>query len=83
MNSNPELLVGLSVAELEALADSSLAPAAQHRLDELLARSKENKLVAGEELALVHLPQKVDNLTIVKTRARLTLDQQRAEVTAK
>ena len=83
MNSNPELLVGLSVAELEALADSSLVPAAQHHLDELLARSKEKKLAASEELALDHLLQKVDSLTIIKTRARLTLDQQRAELTGK
>jgi hypothetical protein len=81
MNANSEFLVGLSVAELEALADSLLAPAAQHRLDELLARSKEKTLSASEESALDGLLHKVDQLTILKTRARFTLDQQRAEAT--
>ena len=79
MNTNSELLVGLSVAELEALADSFLAPAAQHRLDELLARSKEKQLTASEVSVLDGLLHRVDQLTILKTRARLTLDQQRAE----
>jgi len=81
MNTNPEVLVGLSVAELEALADSFLAPAAQHRLDELIGRSKEKKLTATEESVLDGLLHKADQLMILKTRARLTLDQQRAEAT--
>ena len=38
MNTNSESLVGLSVAELEALADTLLAPAAQHRLDFMRVR---------------------------------------------
>jgi hypothetical protein len=79
MNANPEILVGLSIPELEALADSFLAPAAQHRMDELLARSKEKQLTSSEELALDGLLGKVDQLTILKARARLTLDQRRAE----
>ena len=36
MNKDPELLVGMTNDELEALADGKLAPSAQARLDELL-----------------------------------------------
>ncbi len=76
MSSDSELLVGLSVEELEALADSLLAPTAQARLDDLLARQKEKLLSADEEQALDGLLQKVDQLTILKTRARYTLKQE-------
>jgi hypothetical protein len=81
MNTNSEILVGLSVAELEASADTFLAPTAQHLLDELLARSKEKQLTASEEAALNGLLDKIDHPTILKTRARLTLDHQRANAT--
>ena len=78
MNTNPEILVGLTIPELEALADSLLAPAAQHRMDHLLARCKEKQLTSSEEATLDGLLGKVDQLTILKARARFTLDQQRA-----
>jgi hypothetical protein len=81
MSSDSELLVGLSVDELEALADSLLAPAAQARLDHLLARQKEKLLSAGEEREMDGLLQKVDQLTILKTRARYTLKQERMAAT--
>ena len=76
MGTDSELLVGLSVEELEALADSLLAPAAQARLDDLLARQKEKLLSADETRALDGLLQKVDQLTLLKTRARYTLKQE-------
>jgi hypothetical protein len=78
MNTNPEILVGLSIPEMEALADSLLAPAAQHRLDELLALSKVKQLNSDDVSALDSLLSKIDQLTILKARARLTLDKQRA-----
>src|SRR2546421_4671780 len=81
MSSTTELLLGLSVDELEALADSLLAPAAQARLDDLLARRKEKPLSAEEETDLDRLLQKTDQLTILKTRARYTLSQAKAEAT--
>jgi len=81
MSSDSELLVSLSIEELEALADSLLAPAAQTRLDDLLARHKEKLLSAGEERELDGLLQKVDQLTILKTRARYTLNQERTAIT--
>ena len=78
MSRDPEQLLGMSVEELEALADSLLAPSAQDRLDDLLARQKESVLSAVEEQELAGLLQKVDQLTILKTRARYTLSQGRA-----
>ena len=81
MGNPSELLVGLSVEELEALADSLLAPAAQARLDDLLARRKENPLSAEEAHELDSILRKTDQLTILKTRARYTLSQAKAEAT--
>jgi len=81
MGCSSETLIGLSLAELEALADSLLAPAAQARLDDLLARRKEKPLSAEEENELDSLLQKTDQLTILKTRARYTLSQAQAEAT--
>jgi hypothetical protein len=81
MNGTSELLTGLSVDELEALADSLLAPAAQSRLDDLLARRSEKLLSAEEDSELDTLLQKTDQLTILKTRARYTLSQAKAEAT--
>jgi len=73
-----ELLTDLSVEELEALADSLLAPAAQARLDDLLARRREGPLSAADDAELDRLLRKSDQLTILKTRARYTLHQSKA-----
>ena len=71
-----ELLVGLSDDELSALAHSALAPAEQDRLDDLLARNADGQLSETEQVALDHLLHYVDQLSIVKTRARYTLAHQ-------
>ena len=78
MSGQAELLVGLSGAELEALADGMLAPTAQARLDELLRRNPENGLSPEEQSDLDQILAKVDQLTLLKTRARYTLGQQKA-----
>ena len=75
MSSDSEILVGLSQDELEALADSILVPSAQSRLDDLLERNAEGQLSANEQLELDRLLAKVDQLTILKTRAKFTLHQ--------
>ena len=77
MNANSEVLVGLSADELETLADTLLAPSAQRRLDDLLARNQERLLAVPEQAELDGLLQKIDQLTILKNRARLTLYQQK------
>jgi hypothetical protein len=76
MNSDSEVLVGLSHDELEALADSILAPSAHSRLDDLLERNAENRLGTDEQRELDKLLARVDQLTILKTRARYTLLQE-------
>ena len=73
MNADSEFLIGLSDDELEALADSILSPSAQARLDELLDRNAEGQLTAADQAELDRLLAKVDQLTILKTRARYTL----------
>jgi len=78
MSNDPELLVGLSDGELDALAESRLAPSAQGRLDELLALNAENQLSAGEQAELDRLLDRVDQLTILKTRAKYTIHQKAA-----
>jgi hypothetical protein len=75
MNHDSDLLIGLSDEELEALADSLLSPSAQGRLDELLGRNAEGQLTAAEQVDLDRLVARVDQLTLLKTRARYTLSQ--------
>jgi hypothetical protein len=70
-----ELLVGLDRPTLLALAESKLALGAQARLNELLARNTEGELSAEENNELDNLLAQVDQLTILKTRARYTLNQ--------
>jgi len=76
MSDDSELLVGLSPEELEALADSMLVPSAQFRMDDLLERNAEAQLGHDEQQELDRLLARVDQLTILKTRARYTLQQQ-------
>ncbi len=81
MSNDPEVLLGLSSGELEALAEGMLAPSIQARLDELVTRSKELPLSSEEASELDRLLVRVDQLTLVKTRARYTLWHQQAGVT--
>ena len=68
-----ELLKGLSADELQALAESMLSPKAQVELDDLLAKNSENQLSSQENEILDNLLAQVDQLNILKTRARYTL----------
>jgi len=76
MNNATELLTSLDIDELEALADSKLAPSAQDRLNELLAKNNERSLSEDETKVLDVLLARSEQLTILKTRARYTLQQQ-------
>jgi hypothetical protein len=68
-----ECLVGVSIDELEALANCELALADQTRLDDLVTRNAESLLQADEVAELDNLLQQADQLTILKTRAHYTL----------
>ena len=77
---DPELLQGLSEEELQALAQSALAPADQSRLDDLLAQKADSQLSAFEQVELDRLVADVDHLTLLKTRARYTLAHQAGQL---
>ena len=68
-----ECLVGLSKPELEALAESQLAASDRDRLDDLLARNADGRLSPSEIEDLDRTLERIDQLTILKTRARYTL----------
>ena len=78
MSNDPEILLGLSSGELEALAEGMLAPVMQTRLDELIAQGKERRLSSQETAEIDRLLARVDQLTLVTTRARYTLQNQQA-----
>lgn len=78
MNVNSEVLVGLSVDDLEALADTLLALSAQAWLDDLPVRNKEPSFSGAEQAELDNLLRKIDQLAVLKNKARLTLSQKRA-----
>lgn len=70
-----ELLTGLSLEELQALADSQLASTEQVQLSELLTQNAEGQLPIETTATIDRLLTQVDNLNILKTRARYTLKQ--------
>lgn len=77
-----ELISGLSLPELEALAEGLLAPSQQNRLDDLLRRNQDGDLSATETIELNRLLDRVDQLTLLKARARLTLAKLQTGVSA-
>jgi hypothetical protein len=81
MISDPEVLIGLSAGELEALSESRLAPSSQARLDELLALNARGQLSATDEAELNCLVERTDHLMLLKARARYTLQHQSAGAT--
>lgn len=80
-NFDTEYLDSLSMDELQALAQSQLATVSQIRLHELLARNSESQLSTDEIAELDRLIAQVDQLTILKTRARYTLNRLQELVT--
>ncbi|WP_017652592.1 hypothetical protein [Fortiea contorta] len=74
LTADTEILTDLSLDELEALAAGMLSPTAQVQLDDLLVRNAENKLSVDETAILDHLLAQVDQLNILKTRAKYTLN---------
>ena len=73
LNSDPDYLSDLNIDELQALAEIQIAITSQSQLDELLIKNAESQLSADEIKELDRLIVQVDQLTILKTRARYTL----------
>jgi hypothetical protein len=71
---DPDFLLGLSVDELRALADCNLGLVDQVRLDDLVDRNHDAQLSEDEIIELDNLLLQADQLTILKARARYTLN---------
>ncbi|MEH2108389.1 hypothetical protein [Nostoc sp.] len=74
LSVDSELLIGLNLDELQALAESYLSLKAQIQLQELLVKNSDNDLSDNETETLDRLLAQVDQLNILKTRARYTLN---------
>ncbi|BAZ86983.1 hypothetical protein [Dolichospermum compactum] len=74
LSADTELLIGLSLDELQALVESVLSPKTQTQLDNLLMKNADNQLTNEESETLNKLLAQVDKLNILKTRARYTLN---------
>ncbi|MEA5578618.1 hypothetical protein [Anabaena sp. UHCC 0451] len=75
LSADTELLIGLSLDELQALAETSLSLKSQIELDKLLMKNVDNQLSNEESETLDRLISQIDQLNILKTRARYTLNQ--------
>jgi hypothetical protein len=72
---DPKLLIGLSIDELEALAETKLSINQQSRLNELIAKQKTDGLSKEEKQEIDRLLAYIDQLTILKARAIYTLNK--------
>lgn len=69
-----EPLRGMSVAELNVLAEAVIAPGQQQTLHELLIKNRSGALTPDQETVLDELLAQVDQVGLLKARARYTLD---------
>jgi hypothetical protein len=67
-------LTSLSLEELQALAEGILAPTLQTQLEGLLEQAAERPLSANEAATLDRMLLQIDQLNILKTRAKYTLN---------
>jgi hypothetical protein len=68
-----EILSGMSVSELETLADAVLAPGRQRRLHNLLRKNQVHELSENEENELNGILEEVDRIALLKAKAMYTL----------
>jgi hypothetical protein len=68
-----DLLTNISAAELQALANIALSPAAQTQLSDLLMRNADGEISPEETAILDRLLEQVDQLNLLKARAHYTL----------
>jgi len=76
MPNETNILPNVSPAGLRALADATLAPKAQAKLDDLLARNADGKLSGDELCELDSIIEQIDELNLLKARADYTLRHQ-------
>jgi hypothetical protein len=73
--SSLEILSGMSLGELKALADAILAPGRQRRLNALLRKNKTTALRKKESEELDELLEESDRIALLKAKAQYTLLQ--------
>lgn len=76
---DPDMIIGLSEAELRALSNSKLAAGPQDRLGELLEKNRQGRLNVDEARELDELIDYIDQMNILKARAALTLQRLQEE----
>lgn len=76
VHEDPELLKDLNEAELKALANSKLSSEAQARLEALQSKQVKDELTESEVALLDSLIDQIDQLNILKARAKYTLKMQ-------
>lgn len=81
--NDSEILTNVTTDELEALAAGVLVPASQARLDELVEGAKSSSLSANEEAELDEILHKIDQLNLLKARAKYTLQQDAGKASSK
>jgi hypothetical protein len=68
-----DLLTNISLPELQALSTIAIAPSLQADLSELLDRNAEGELSSEEIQTLDTILEQVDQINILKARAKYTL----------
>ena len=68
-----EILTGMSIGELEALANAILAPSRQRRVHSLLRKNKMKPLSEKEGKELDELLEESDRIALLKAKAQYTL----------
>ena len=69
-----DLLSNINLAELQALSAIALAQPLQTQLSDLLDRNSEHQLSPEDLIQLDRILEQVDQLNLLKARARYTLD---------
>ena len=77
---DPELLANMSQEELVALSEAKLAIDTQDTLNNLLSRNTEEQLSSLEQNQLDYLLNQLDNLNVLKARAKYTLNHLAASI---
>lgn len=75
LESDPDLLAGLDVETLSAIANGMLSVSYQQRLEALLERNRSGARAPEEQTELEQLLDGVDRMNLLKARALYTLKQ--------
>lgn len=73
LERDPDLLVGLDVETLAAIADGMMSAPHQQRLETLLERNRSGALTLEERAELDQLLDDIDRMNLLKARALYTL----------